>query len=350
MSENEFDAYDLDDLTERSKEVIPQYPSSNSFDMSVLKNQLYQATSKSTEDLKEDQFEYFGIFDDIKCETCGEYGLISENGIKICKSCGKDCGLYIENKPEWKSGNDSSSKDLSRCGQPENQFFSGVQLGTMISGWTGRSMLHLRRINCMNYRERTTLHALSTIRENAIMCNFPMSIIETAQHIFKNICNKDVTKGKKKRNFNAGCLMLAAHEKKYYCDITTISECFGINENEVTTAFKQIIKYVKVDYEKIRYSLVSPLSKFARLSQQLSIDIPTQHLTAKLIDKMESKYIISDNTPLSRLVGLIFLVVNILRKPITADAIYKISGVSKVTIIKTYKKLLPYTKILFYDT
>lgn len=285
-----------------------------------------------------------------KCTICSSIKLSTDYnyGHIICIDCGNINEKLLECGAEWKfyRSDNSASKDPSRCGCPTNVYLPKSSLGTMIAA-KNTNLVRIHQWNSMPYHERSLREVHKEIELRCAKNNLPKSIIDDAKFYYYKIHNsKVITRGAIRKGIQASCVLIACQKRKISVVPNDIAKYFDINSKDLTRGCKRFYKLIgNIDVineiENLRScDYIERYCKKLEMSQQY-IEI------AKIVSENTDKSLISsENTPPSIAAGSILLICLEYDLQIPKKNIAAACNITEVTIIKTYRKMIPYKEQL----
>jgi transcription initiation factor TFIIB len=300
------------------------------------------------------------------CKNCNSADNVIEDqllGIAVCTgpNCGNVLSTLIDTRPEWKQyDNGTYNKSGGRCSMPLNHFYPQSSLGTSISGYYRSNIKTLHGWSAMPYPERSLRKVLKEIETGCSKAGILKCIEDDAKILCKNISeckhSKGVNKGKKvisrgknRKGLIAACVFFACRRKGKTRSPKEIADIFELKNTQITKGCKLFIKLMKL--LKITFNLNSSASEhfIPRFCYKLHINENLIKQTLKIAKNIQKLNVASVHTPLSIATGAILLMANINGLNISRQSISSHFGVTDVTVMKTYKKLIPYKKLLVND-
>mgnify|MGYP003705978119 CR=1 FL=1 len=292
-----------------------------------------------------------------ECKNCKTDNIDIVNGIILCTNC----GCIISEKIDKNIYNNSNNnKNISNYGCPTNPFLPKASLGTKIKGY-GRSKIKLmERWSQMPYKERSLLNVLKFIENKCFKHNIPISIVENAKILFKRINDSKYTSGKNKgkniiiRGQNrisliAACVFNGAIKQKMPRSPKEIAEIFDIAEKNVSKGCRKLRELIPNDNILINIKSIQPQEFLSRETYIKKLKLTSNHvkMAKKMLINIHKIHIVTDHQPHSITAGCLLLLSELLSElKISKKLISDTFKISQVTIIKTYKKILKYTKII----
>ena len=300
------------------------------------------------------------LMDEI-CKHCNSDNIINDenNGMVICKNCGRILDKIIDTGAEWRyyGVDDSKSSDPTRCGLPSNVLLPESSLGTIV-GLTGYDTYEMRKIrkyhtwNAMPYRERSLYSVFDQLTVRAVNNGIPSCIIEDAKAMYKVLSEHRISRGSNRKGLIASCIYIACKSKGVPRSAKEVAEIFKLKITSMTKGCKKFMEIMNTvnKSSNLELSATQPDDFIRRFCSKLQI-------TGKLLDicrfvakKAEDYNLVSENTPPSIAAGSIYLVSASYNMSVSKKDISDACKISEVTISKCYKKLNKYKKYLLPST
>ena len=307
----------------------------------------------------EEKIEGFSDIENFKCPFCKESTLLVEDGSFVCTSCGKENGVIISDKQEWRSYADSYGGDTSRCGMPSNPLLPQSSLGTISTGNTKYGFSRMQIQNAMPSHEKARLDAIKIIKSASDKLEISGVLSDMACYLYVKLTeNAKVKRGPVRVGLMANCQYAICKRKgqNYYICPEILSEAYKIKMKHFNEGSKEFAKFSFYktkcnDTEKqwgsnlikSRLSFIKPTEPediIRTVCEKLSfneIDIASVIYITRNVKKSN---IISSKNPQSIAAGCILLYVKEKEmKHIKSDNISNFCGVSITTANYTYNEL-----------
>ena len=274
-----------------------------------------------------------------QCEICDGNFVTSKEGL-VCEGCGHCIMNVISEQPEWRNGpstDGSAPKQSSRCGAPvTNQLFSN-QLGTMVKdkypGFRSRlSKLHLRSINS---KDRCLFHAYKHFNRAQQEFGVPSAIVDRAKYIYKQISEKILTRGDKRKGIMGNCLLRALEENNVPRTTKEIAKMFKIEVKDITrmrnTFYEnagEIIKTAKAEDLTTRVIL--------SFNFELKLRMKVLRKVGRNLEIVKKSKRLSGKTPSGIMAAVLWSVIKPLNIDLIEEDVAKASGVSTPTMVKLF--------------
>jgi len=296
------------------------------------------------------------------CIGCNSINLEADilNGIVVCMDCSLINRELLDRKPDW--NNFRNNKTVGRCGCPTNYFLPRSSLGTKVKNGRFSRISMLERWGQMPYKERSLLGVLNYIERQCKAKRVSASIITNAKILFKHINDSKhieginagkniIIRGLNRQCLIAACVFNGATLQNIPLSPKEIGDIFNISEKQVTRGcrkFRDILKthdvlqYIKSSQS---HDYISRKEYIKKLNLE-NIHIDVAKKIAKNVKKLD---IAPDHQPRSIAAGAIMLMSHILDLNISKKNISETFRISEVTIMKTFRKIFPYRKVLIND-
>lgn len=298
-----------------------------------------------------------------KCSGCESTNLEMDtsNGIVVCLDCSLVNRELLDRNPDWTNFKDGKTT-VSRCGCPTNYFLPKASLGTKVMNGRFSRISMLERWGQMPYKERSLLGVLQDIELKCKNYNVPPKVIENAKILFKHINDSKHLEGDNEgkniiiRGLNRQCLIAAcvfngATLQNIPLSPKEIGEIFSISEKQVTRGCRKFRDVLK-KHDILQYIKSSQSHDFiSRKAYVNKLNLDNCHIdVAKKIARNVKKLDIApDHQPRSIAAGSVMLMSHILDLNINKKNISDTFRISQVTIMKTFRKIYPYRKVLIND-
>ena len=276
----------------------------------------------------------------------------------VCAECGLKIKELLDRSPDWNSIN-SSNGHTSRCGCPTYYFFPQSSLGTRVSNGKYSRISILERWNQMPYKERSRYEVLKYIETRCNIHKISQPIIDNAKNLFNKLSKITFSEGEKegkniiirglnRKSIIAACVYNGANLQNNPRTPKEIAIIFEITEKQVTKGnrkFRDIMKKENI-VSNIKSSQSHEYIDRTEYVQLLKLDICQITISKKIARNVKKLDIASDHQPASLAAGSVMLMASILNLNLSKKKISETFNISQVTIIKTFRKIFPYRKIL----
>tara|TARA_B100000424_G_C22943022_1_gene501723 strand:+ start:949 stop:2166 length:1218 start_codon:yes stop_codon:yes gene_type:complete len=300
----------------------------------------------------------------IKDDTCIECNstkiyIDNESGTKICEDCALSIEFKLDSNPDWNSIN-STDENNSRCGCPTNIYFPNSSLGTKVQNGKYSKISILEKWSNMPYKERSKYEVFKYIEKKCIEANISKPIIDNAKNLFNTLSKVTseldnsksiIIRGLNRKSIIAACVFNGSNLQGNPRTPSEIGKIFGISAKQVTKGnrkFRDIM--IK---EKIINSVKSSQSdefinrkEYTKMLKLNEIHINVAKTIARNIKKLD---LASNHQPASVAASSIMLMATIFKLNISKKMISDVYKISQVTIIKAYRIIYNWRKILISD-
>lgn len=320
----------------------------------------YEKETKEIDKIESERAEEYKTF----CKTCKSTDKIAEDnaqGILVCIGCGNVVSDVFDDNPEWKTYTAEDSKEtVGRCGNPTNFFLPQSSLGTTISGSSKSKIKILHSWSAMPYKERSLHIVLKEIQNRCRIAGIMKCIEDDAKILYKNISESKhafgknqgkniIIRGVNRKSLIAACVFFACKRNGKTRSPKEIAKIFELKYKDITKGCKTFLKLIKLKQMSYDIQTSNPAHFITRYCRELHITNEYINQTIKIAKNIQKLNIASMHTPFSVATGSILLIVDLNNLDIERKFIAKKFNVSEVTVIKTYKKIEQYKKILIND-
>ena len=294
------------------------------------------------------------------CINCMSKNLYTDmtDGIIVCSDCGLKISDILDRNPDWNSIN-SSNDHNSRCGCPTNYFFPQSSLGTKVTNGKYSRISILEKWSQMPYKERSRYEVLKYIESKCSLYNVSKPIIDNSKNLFNQLSkittlskdNKEkgiIIRGLNRKSIIAACVYNGANLQGNPRTPKEIAEIFGITEKQVTKGnrkFRDIMtkEMIVKNLKATQSSEYIDRQEYISLLKLEPFQIDIAKKIAKNVKRLDMA---TDHQPASLAAGSVMLMANILNLNLSKKKISETFKISQVTIIKTFRKIYPYRKVL----
>ena len=296
------------------------------------------------------------------CKVCKTETMVIDQtkSVYTCTECGIESGELFDLRPEWNNYEDSNHNDTSRCGIATNPFLPNSSLGTVIGG-SGYSRLRLLQSwNQMPYKERSLSEVLQNLEKNLKASKITKSVIDNAKILYKNISEIKYKEGNNTgkpiilRGLNrcgliAACAFYGAKLQGVPRSTKEIAKIFDLKITQVTKGCRKFLELV--NYQNLPFKTTSSHAHdfIERFAYKLNFEKNHIDLSSKITLNLHKLDIASDHQPTSLAAASLLLVATIYNLTIPKKKISEIFGISEATVLKAYKKIYKYKKIIVDD-
>lgn len=294
------------------------------------------------------------------CYECHTTQYVIENtakGIIMCDNCGSILGNIYDNNDDMRY-NDDYRERSSRCNNYVNYFLPNSSLCTNIACSNNSRVKILHKWGAMPYKERSLHEVLKYIHAKCQQGNIMKCIEDDARILYKNIKDAKhisgknegkmiIIRGDNKDSLIAACVLFACKKNHETRSPKEIAKLFDIKYKSMTRGCKKFYKLLSMTSLDYNIEISDPIHFITRFCRSLHIHKNYVDKCIEITNNIQKLKIASTHTPFSIANSSILLVsdfykeLNIDRKEVASKF-----GVSEVTIVKTYKKLIKYRKII----
>ena len=295
---------------------------------------------------------------DTYCKHCTTYNMIiDDNKSKYtCNNCGIEDIEIFDTRPEWNNYEDNIQTS-GRCGAATNLFLPKSSLGTIIAGKGYSRIRLLQNWNHMPYKERSLSNILYHIERSLKKYKITKAIIDNAKILYKNISdlkhisgpNKDkyiITRGINRYGIIAACAYYGAKLQGHIRTIKEIAEIFNLKIPQLTRGCRKFLNLLNNKEIIANIKSSQPYEFINRFSYKLNLNSEQLQHAINISKNIIKLDIASDHQPISLAAASLLLAINVFNININKKLISEIFDISEVTIIKTYKNIHQYKKII----
>lgn len=286
------------------------------------------------------------------CTSCGSLLKITEEGFYCCgnSACGILIKDTIDHGAEWRfyGADDNSGPDMSRCGMPVNNLLKESSFGCRIN-CNGKSTYEMRKIRrytewqSMPYKEKSKYDDFQMISVLASKGGITKLIINDAIRYYDKISNEKTYRGLNRDGLLAASIYISFSVNEHPRTSKEIATIFNLDNTSATKGCKNALSILndieEFTEEKTSLNNSTPSSFIQRYCSKLGMNKELTQLCLFIASIIESKHLISENTPHSISTGIIYLVCQKCNLNVTKKNIHEFSQISEVTINKCFKKL-----------
>lgn len=290
------------------------------------------------------------------CKSCKSDNLIIDN-IKnhmVCSDCGVINVEFLDEKPEFINDGESNN---SRYGCPSNYFYPKSSLGTKIASKGYNRLSQIQKQGQMQYKEKSRFEVLERLQKKCKQYNITQPIIDTAKNLYHQISESTHMKGKRKgksiimrcvnrRSMIAACVFFACKIEKETRSPKEIADIYELEIKNVNRGCRKFCDIIDINPIFAQVKNSQSVDFIERFAKKLSIDSKYIDIAKNISTNIHKLDLASTHEPPSVAAGCIVLVANMYNLDIPKKQISDIFDISDVTISKTYRKILPYKKII----
>lgn len=294
------------------------------------------------------------------CSECSSINIIytTNRGSFICNDCGSQSREILDDSPEWNNYDDK--KCDNRCGAPSSAFFPKSSLGTTINipGYSKVKML--RNWGQVPYRERSLAEVLNDIDSKCKKYNITKAVIDNAKILYKNIretkhdtgINKGknvIIRGINRKQIIAACFYFGSVLQKIPRSTKEVADIFNLEIKQITKGCRKFLEIMKDNFIVFDIKPYDGSDFVDRFGSKIKLSKEIIKLSKTIADNTTKLDIASDHQATSIAAASILLATITLKEDVSKKSISDIFNISDVTITKTYKKIIPYHKIVIDD-
>jgi transcription initiation factor TFIIIB Brf1 subunit/transcription initiation factor TFIIB len=296
-----------------------------------------------------------------KCRECNSSNIYIDNryGTKICEDCALTLDYKLDSSPDWNSVN-STDDTNSRCGCPTNIYFPNSSLGTKVQNGKFSKISMLEKWSNMPYKERSKYEVFKYIDKKCTEAKISRPIIDNAKNLFNTlskVSNEDdssksiIIRGLNRKSIIAACVFNGSNLQGYPRTPHEIGKIFGITSKQLTKGnrkFRDIMIKEKI-INNVKSSQSDEFINRSEYTKMLKLDeihINVAKCIARNIKKLD---LASNHQPASVAASSIMLMATIFKLNISKKMISDVYNISQVTIIKAYRIIFNWRKILISD-
>jgi transcription initiation factor TFIIB len=292
------------------------------------------------------------------CVSCKSLLRITEEGFYCCSNT--SCGILIKDTidygAEWRfyGADDNSGADPSRCGMPVNDLLKESSFGCRIN-CNNKSTYEMRKIRrytewqSMPYKEKSKYDDFQIITMLASKGGISKLIINDAIRYYDKISNEKSYRGLNRDGLLAASIYISFSVNGNPRTSKEIACIFKLDNTSATKGCKNALSILndieEESEEKTCLQNTTPSSFIHRYCSKLSMNYELTQLCLFIASIIESRRMISENTPHSISTGIIYFVCQKCNLNISKKTIHEFSQISEVTINKCYKKMENYEKM-----
>lgn len=285
------------------------------------------------------------------CFNCGSANLSTEDTAVICINCGVEIQNIIDEQQEWRyyGNNDGkNSTDPTRCGMPINNLLPESSLGTIILGKGYENYKKINNWNIMPYRERHLLRIFKQLQEKCDGQNISICVADKAKFMFKLLSEETVKRGKCLKGLEGACIYFSCRDKNNIRSIREIAEIFDVELKKIKNGRKQFNEIMfrnNSDYI-INMPIIDAEDYIERFSILLELDNVAKERACYIAKMATALGLVIENTPQSIATTSIYIMSLIYNIDLCKKRLTEVCSISEVTIMKAYKKLVDYKRLL----
>lgn len=247
-------------------------------------------------------FEKFKSDNIVKCKSCGSTSLIynHDTAMLICQNCGvcDQSNSYSDESMNQDQATYSISKIMSN--KPISK----------IKGLTNAYLRNLHIWNSVDYNTRNMELTFKLIKQKCDILKLKKCTVDEIKILYYNVIikyynknkmskdtKKKVSRGKNKLGLIAACTYHACKNDGMMKTIKEIAEVYGIKTSCMNNGCKKFLKLLKYSSIPFETTITKPSNFIQVLSQEFQIPSDKMDTYIDIINKIESKYLITMHTP-----------------------------------------------------
>lgn len=195
--------------------------------------------------------------------------------------------------------------------------------------------------NAMPYDERTLWNIFEKLENATANYGIPQKVIDDAKIFYKKTAEKKISRGENKEGLIASCIYHSCLVNEVPRSSKEIAKMFNISHvtlNKGNSRFQQLLQINVISSNPEDF-----ISRFGSRINMNKIDIEN---CKKLIKFLETYEILTDNAPTSSAAGILYYYSQENNLNFTKKQFSEICSVSEVTIVKCYKYISKYKKLI----
>ena len=292
------------------------------------------------------------------CSECENSNIIEDtvNGVTICGICGCILSTMIEMSAEWLNYNDDSKKMTTHGYTTVNSLLPNSSFASIVKTTTSKRIrsMHIRQY--MLYEERRLSNIFKIIQKACEKAKLSKCIEDDMRIFFNNItkvadneCKNLLFRGKNLTGMIGACMYFACKKNKDARTPNELSNILGVTAGKITKGIKMFVIQSKIKGIQNIDQLITPEQFVVRLGKKINIKQQYIDQALTIVKNVAKLEIATEHNPVSVATGSIFLMIHMNNLDLTRKFIAESFKVSLVTISKTFKKFLPFSKILMRD-
>jgi transcription initiation factor TFIIIB Brf1 subunit/transcription initiation factor TFIIB len=204
-----------------------------------------------------------------------------------------------------------------------------------------RMMRKYNMWNSMTYKERTLYNIFDTLTINAVNNGIPKSILEESKMLYKQVSETCISRGDNRSGLIASCIYMACKNNKVPRSAKEIAKVFNLKVTTMTRGCKLFQDLMKVNVDS------TTADDFVnRFCSSLQMSAEMRDICKKTVHIAEEMSYVSENTPPSIASAIIYFCNETYKWNMSKKLIAESCDISQVTMVKCYKKLIPYSDVL----
>lgn len=295
--------------------------------------------------------ELYGSFDikinninNKKEHCCSKMEIDIVNNDYICKNCKSIISKYLDNTAEWRCFEEQHCNPI-RCGIPSNVLLPESSLGTVIGGsCSSTSMWLVKKCHLWtnnNYKERTLYNIFDNMFIKANNHGIPISIIEEAKNLYKELSSNNITRGNNKNGLIASAIYMACKNNDVPRSAKEIADIFSISQTVMTRGCKKFQHIINKRFKSCHSN-----DFINRYCSKLNLSRDMVNQCISISNRIDELNIISGHTPPSIAACSIYICILNNKLNIDKKIVIEKCEISLVTLTKCFKEIKQHTNLL----
>lgn len=294
------------------------------------------------------------------CYSCNSILVVAEDGFPTCtnNACAIIYNHSLDYSPEWRyfdASDKTGGADPTRCGNPinpllkESSFSCKVLCGNNAS-FEMKKIKKWTEWQSTPHKEKALYDEFQFITTMAQNAGISKIFIDEAMAIHKDISEQKMFRGLNRDGIKSASIYISCRRNGSPRTAHEIAEIFSLDKYSATKGCSLAIDILNniergndtlhpSSSHQIDFCNTTPSSFIERFCSKLGMNQELIILAKFIADKIERERIITDNTPHCIASGIIFYISSKCNLHISKSSIRNISGVSEVSINKSFKKL-----------
>lgn len=292
---------------------------------------------------------------DKQCKICNSSNLVlvNERNLYVCNNCGCDCFEFFDN-------NDNNYYDeYNNSSIQINSFFpkSSLSCNSYLPYYSKINIL--RYWGQVPYKERSLSEVLNDIENKCKHFKISKAVIDNTKILYKNIRDmkynkKDsekyiIIRGINRKQIIAACFYFGALLQKSPRSAKEVAEIFNLELKQITKGCRKFLEIMKDTYIIFDIKPCQGIDYIKRFCIKLNLSNDIITLSEKIAKNCALLSIVIDHQVTSIAAACILFACNLNDININKKTISSCFNISDVTILKTYKKIILFEKIVIDD-
>ncbi|PWN87352.1 putative SUA7-TFIIB subunit, factor E [Acaromyces ingoldii] len=275
------------------------------------------------------------------------------SGDLVCGDCGMVVGdKIIDTRSEWRTFANEEGDDPSRVGQSNSPLMDGLtdQLDTRIGfrdGGTGAARDLQRAMGRSGgSQNRVILDAFEDIQRKCDVIHLPRTVSETAKHMFKQVEQDKILRGKKTDAIIAAAIYCACKTNKVPRTFPEICQLTNVSKKLIGKCFKEMQQAYGLNInhgDGSGVDAVSPTNAVdlvGRFCNHLGLENQVTRITEEVAKAVRNEGVLAGRSPTTIAAACIYMASILAGMTLSAKKISTAAGVSDVTIKSSYRELI----------